>query len=68
MTAKREISPEKKRLLIVLAAAEIIVKLYAAWDLAHRDASELNGPKRLWGPALLINFFGPVAYLGFGRR
>lgn len=63
-----ELAPHQKKVLIVAALAELVLKGYAAWDLMHRPKEQVRGPKPVWGLALLVNLFGPVAYLGFGRR
>lgn len=68
MDDSRQLSQRQKAILGVAAILELCLKGYAAWDLAHRDSSGVRGPKFVWGPALLVNFFGPLAYLCFGRR
>lgn len=40
----------------------------ATMDLARRPRRQIRGPKALWWPTLLVQPFGPVAYLGWGRR
>jgi hypothetical protein len=52
----------------VLAPVEIILTSIAAVDLARRPRQQIRGPKPLWWLGILIQPFGPVAYLGWGRR
>jgi hypothetical protein len=37
-------------------------------DLARRPRSRVRGPKLAWVAAAVVQPFGPVAYLLFGRR
>lgn len=63
-----ELTNRQKQVLLTVAAAELALKAYAAHDLMYRPAEQVRGPKALWGLALLVNLFGPLAYLGVGRR
>lgn len=40
----------------------------AAWDLWHRPADEVKGPKLAWVPVLLVKWIGPAAYFLFGIK
>lgn len=66
-----ELSPSRRRLVIVAAALEGLMKAVALADLARRPAAEVRGPKPLWAFALtLLNSVGvaPIAYWLYGRR
>ena len=65
-----DFSPRTRRLLIVGAAAEGVLKLAALADMKRRPASEIRGSKWVWGPAMIVNSAGaiPLAYFAFGRR
>lgn len=67
-TKLSELKPAQRNALLAAAAAELALKLWAIRDLRKRDASQLRGPKALWKPLMFVNFFGPLAYLAFGRR
>ena len=60
-----------RRLIIVVAVAESILKGAALIDLKRRPANEVRGPKWLWAPVIaLVNSAGvvPISYFVFGRR
>lgn len=63
-----EMSTGERAGVIALAAVEVALTTWAGKDLASRDASEVRGPKLLWGAALLVQPVGPIAYLVAGRR
>lgn len=63
-----ELSERQRRLLVVLAGAELALTATAATDLWLRPRAQVNGVKARWWPVLLIQPFGPVAYLLRGRR
>lgn len=54
--------------IAVAAVAQIAFAVVAFWDLAHRPAAEVRGPKQAWIPAILINWIGPAVYFVFGIR
>ncbi|MEV0071012.1 MULTISPECIES: PLD nuclease N-terminal domain-containing protein [unclassified Amycolatopsis] len=54
----------------VVAGAAVVQATLAAtawWDLAHRPADQVRGPKALWAAVIAVNFAGPLAYFGWGR-
>ena len=66
-----DLSEGTRRLIIVTAVAESILKGAALIDIKRRPASEIRGPKWLWAPVVaVVNSAGvvPVAYFVFGRR
>jgi hypothetical protein len=54
--------------IVVLAAAQMGLLAAALWDLAHRDADEVRGDRRVWTGLVFVNWIGPLAYFGFGRK
>jgi hypothetical protein len=65
-----DFSPRTRRLLIVGASVEGVLKIAALADMKRRPASEIRGSKWVWGPAMIVNSAGtiPLAYFAFGRR
>lgn len=56
--------------MAIIAATGVQVSLAAAawWDLAHRPASQIRGPKAAWAFGIAVNFMGPIAYFAVGRQ
>ncbi len=66
-----ELSPRSRRLIVVGAVCEGILKVAALVDLARRPASEVRGSKLRWALVVtLVNSVGaaPLAYFFYGRR
>jgi Family of unknown function (DUF5652) len=66
-----DLSESTRRLIIVVAVAESILKGVALVDLKRRPASQVRGPKWLWAPVIaVVNSAGvvPISYFLFGRR
>jgi hypothetical protein len=61
-------TPAQQKGVIVLAALELVFTTAALWDLAHRPARQVRGPKAFWLLASAVQPFGPIAYLTLGRR
>jgi hypothetical protein len=60
-----------RRLIIVVAVVESILKGAALIDLKRRPANQVRGPKWLWAPVIaVVNSAGivPISYFLFGRR
>lgn len=73
MAKKRwdELSPRTRRLIVIGATFEGVLKVAALVDLARRPAGEVRGSKPRWAAAIvLVNSLGavPIAYFGYGRR
>lgn len=74
MSEKRrwgELSERTRRLIILGAVFEGILKIMALVDIKRRSDSEIRGSKAKWAAAVvLINSVGaaPIAYFVFGRR
>ncbi len=66
-----DLSERTRKLIIVTAVAEGILKAAALIDLKRRPADQIRGPKWLWAPVVaIVNSAGavPVSYFVFGRR
>jgi len=63
-----ELKPGTRRLIVVAGAIEAVLKTAMLIDIQRRRADQIRGPKWLWRPLALVNFFGPVSYFVFGRR
>lgn len=74
MTYKRrwsELSEASRRLIILGATVEGLLKISALIDLVRRPASQVRGSKARWALAVVVvNSLGavPLAYLLYGRR
>jgi hypothetical protein len=74
MAAQRkwnDLGEGSRRLIIVVAVAESILKGVALIDLKRRPANQVRGPKWLWAPVIaVVNSAGvvPISYFVFGRR
>jgi hypothetical protein len=54
--------------ITVLAVAQIGLLAAALWDLAHRKADEVRGPRAMWAALVFIDVIGPIAYFTIGRK
>lgn len=66
-----ELSLRTRRLIIVAATFEGLLKVAALIDLARRPADEVHGSKAKWATAIvLVNSGGalPLYYFARGRR
>lgn len=66
-----DLSEGTRRLIIVTAVAESILKGAALIDIKRRPADQIRGPKWLWVPVVMVvNSLGivPISYFVFGRR
>ena len=68
MTKNIEVSPGRKAAFGLLGLVQLAFAFLAFWDLAHREADEVRGPKPIWIPAILVNWIGPASYFLFGIR
>ena len=46
----------------ILGLVQFALAGLALWDLSHRSAAQVRGPKPMWVPVILINWIGPIAY------
>jgi hypothetical protein len=63
-----EMTPSQRVWVVVGAIVQMALLGTALYDLNRRPAAEIRGSKRLWGSAVFVNFFGPIAYFLFGRK
>ena len=66
-----DLSEGNRRLLLIGAAVEGVLKIIALVDLKSRPAAQVRGRKWVWGTGItLANSVGvvPLAYFLFGRR
>jgi hypothetical protein len=70
-TKWHDLSPRRRRLVVVGGVLDGALKAAALVDLARRPVAEVRGPKAAWAAAItLINSAGavPIAYFAYGRR
>jgi hypothetical protein len=66
-----DLSEGKRRLIMVAAVAEGILKLAALIDIKRRPAEQIRGPKWLWATSIAVFSSAgvlPISYFAFGRR
>jgi hypothetical protein len=66
-----DLSPGTRRLIVIVAGIEGMLKAAALADLARRPARTVRGSKLRWATAIaLVNSAGavPLAYFLYGRR
>ena len=63
-----EISVPGRIGLVIVGTVQVVFAFRAFWDLAHRSADEVRGPRLAWVPAILVNWIGPAAYFLFGQK
>jgi Phospholipase_D-nuclease N-terminal len=63
-----DLSSVEQRAIIAGGVAEAVMTSYALVDLARRPKRRVRGPKLLWVLGLVVQPFGPLAYLRWGRR
>ena len=64
----QDLSTGQRSVILGLGAMELVTTTVAMVDLARRPRSRVRGPKLAWVAAAVVQPFGPVAYLLFGRR
>lgn len=70
MAQRPELSPTAKKVLAAAGVVDTALKAVALADLAKRDASQVNGSKKVWALALtLVSSLGvlPAVYFLRGR-
>ena len=64
-----DLSGRQKVLAATAMLSQFSLAVAALTDLARRPASQINGSKRMWVPAIgAVYFIGPILYFRFGRR
>lgn len=59
---QKDVEPARRVALGMLGIVQAALAFLAFWDLAHRPAAQIRGPKPVWIPVILINWIGPLAY------
>lgn len=67
-TRWQDLTAVQRRAIVVGAAAQLALLSAALLDIRRRPSGELRGGKRLWLPAVFVNFVGPIAYFLLGRK
>jgi hypothetical protein len=63
-----ELSPATRAAIVLGGAVEVVVTSYALRDLVRRPRAAVRGPKAVWITSFVVQPFGPLVYLGLGRR
>lgn len=64
----KDLSTKRKAGFAVVSLTQIALTAAAYRDLVKRPADQVEGPKFVWGIALLVNWIGPLAYFAKGRK
>jgi len=64
----KDFTSGQRRALKAGAAVQLLLLAAALLDLSRRSSEELRGGKRLWVPAVFVNFVGPITYFLLGRK
>jgi hypothetical protein len=62
-----DLSPEQRRLIVVLGAVTSILQAIMLWDLWRRPDEQIRGSKGAWVAASFVRPLGQIAYLFWGR-
>jgi hypothetical protein len=60
--SEKEAVPAQRIVFGIFGIVQFALAFLAFWDLAHRPAGQVHGPKPAWIPVILINWIGPIAY------
>jgi hypothetical protein len=63
-----DLSGGQRAAIIAAGTVQVSLLVAALTDLWRRPADQINGSKLAWLPLCFVNFFGPLAYLRFGRK
>ena len=64
----KDIAPGRRVVTGLFAVVQLALAFLAFWDLTHRPADQVRGPKPAWIPVILINWIGPLAYFYVHRN
>jgi hypothetical protein len=59
---RKKLGPGARAATGILALVQAAYAFLAFWDLAHRPAKHVRGPKPVWAAVILVNWIGPTAY------
>ncbi len=54
--------------VVAAGAIQVAFAFLAFWDLTHRPAGAVKGPKGVWIPVIAVNWIGPAVYFLFGIK
>lgn len=63
-----DLTSGQRRAVSIAGALEAALTVAVWWDLTHRPAERVRGPKAAWVLASFIQPVGPLAYFAKGRR
>lgn len=63
-----DLSTGQRAGIAVAGAVQVALAAAAWWDLAHRPAQRVRGPKAAWAVGIAVNWVGPIAYFAIGRQ
>jgi hypothetical protein len=64
----RKLTTNQRRALLAGGTVQLVLLGAALVDIGRRPSAELLGGRRLWVPAVFVNFIGPLAYFLIGRK
>ncbi len=63
-----DLTQRQRALIVAGGAVELAITTVALIDLARRPKRMVRGRKRFWLMGFVVQPFGPITYLAFGRR
>lgn len=63
----KDMTAAQKGAVVVIGTAEVALTAWAVTDLVRRPVEQVRGPKPLWCVGMIVQPFGPIAYLVAGR-
>ena len=63
-----DLTPRQRAVIVAGGAVEVVITTVAFVDLARRPEAAGARAKRRWLMGFVVQPFGPIAYLAFGRR
>ncbi len=64
----KELEPGRRVAVGILGVLQAAYAFLAFWDLAHRPADQIKGPKPMWIFVILLNWIGPTTYFYVHRK
>jgi hypothetical protein len=64
----KDFTPTEQKAIAIGGALQLVLLAAALNDLRLRPSEKIRGGKRLWVPAVFLNFVGPIAYFLIGRK
>lgn len=63
-----DLDPRRRTVLLALGAVQVSLAVAAWTDLARRRPDQVRGRKAVWAAVIALNWVGPIAWFGWGRR